>query len=139
MSSSMASAVTRAPISPATAMHLSIAAIAAALGSPTSGNRISLIAMVCSPFPASLAAIGNYSVLPPPTDQIRRRFNHPFAVLEKPLIFTTDKVDLVPTTFLAQRLDVPDRVRCSHFRGELGKQLHLGSRTVEHLIVGIHH
>src|ERR1700687_3470538 len=45
MSSSTAIALTRAPIFPATAMHLSIAAIAAALGSPTSGNKISLIAM----------------------------------------------------------------------------------------------
>jgi hypothetical protein len=37
-------AVTRAPISPAIAVHFSIAAIAAALGSPTSGKKISLIA-----------------------------------------------------------------------------------------------
>src|SRR5260370_35709718 len=40
---STAIAVTRDPISPATAAHLSIAATAAASGSPTSGSRISLI------------------------------------------------------------------------------------------------
>ena len=45
ISSSTASALTRAPRPPATATHLSIAAIAAASGSPTSGKKISLIAM----------------------------------------------------------------------------------------------
>jgi hypothetical protein len=48
MSSSTAVAVTRAPKSPAIAMHLSITAIAAPLGSLTNGNKISMIAMVLS-------------------------------------------------------------------------------------------
>ena len=43
------------------------------------------------------------SVLWPVVEQVRRIFDHPFAMLEKPLAVTTDKVDLVLATFLAHR------------------------------------